>query len=299
MTPATRQKCGRTISRLRRKEATTPRSSISMTGAIRANQATKMKPGTIRNRKPNAMTRDEGEVGEDQRRGRGACGRRRGARGGRRDAAAPRRRRRRPSRRRRRAARPSTCVRTSRRMPTERAPSHSLDRVAVEGVERGDQPDRDEDEQAGPEQQAPVVAVAGRDSGRGSAGGGVAPAASRPAPSSPRLRTAAAYAAGLAQSPSAVQDAAARSRRQRRAANRDAAEGVVDRVAEVGCELDVGGRDVLVDLLGTARADDRRGQLVAAQDPGERELHHRDARPRRRSGAAAGRPRGSRRPASA
>src|SRR6185295_11242571 len=68
----------------------------------------------------------------------------------------------------------------------------------------------------------------------------------------------------------AVEDAAAGVRAEHRAGDGDGAERLLDRVEGVERELDIGSGDVLVDLLGAARSDDRSGQLGAAEHPGER-----------------------------
>ena len=156
-----------------------------------------------------------------------------------------------------------------------------VDRGPVKGIERGQQADRREDEQARAEQQPPVVTVAVDDlSDDGPEPQPRGPASLRSL--LPRVRTAADYGDrdGLRRRRSvvtgAVEDAAAGAGCEGRAGDRDGAERFVDRVEHVGAELHVGGGDVLVDLLGPAGADDRRGELVAAEHPGERQLDHRE-----------------------
>ena len=60
-------------------------------------------------------------------------------------------------------------------------------------------------------------------------------------------------------------------------AHDDVAERLVDRRERVRVERDAGGGGVRVHLLGTARTDDRRGDVLLAQHPRERQLRHRQA----------------------
>src|SRR4051812_44875074 len=62
-----------------------------------------------------------------------------------------------------------------------------------------------------------------------------------------------------------------------RVALHDVAEDLVDPLQDVVVELHAGGLHVVVHLLGSGGADDRRGDVRVLQHPGDRQLRHRQA----------------------